>query len=237
MLSTIIFIGRAEGRFIPFEYNYYLALSIYNKLSIYQDEIKKLHQKNQPGIHTFSNIITDKVDFGNNGLEIKSGFLILRTIDNRIGSYLRLGVASDPYLKIVNAVYKVKSINDSQGKLNGRNRVNFKTLSPVLVRDFQNKKMFVNNPSLIEENLNMVTKWSLLNQFKLSKSVVDDVKIEIKNSHSKTVRVSSAPKKESITRAFDLAGTISGDPGALEVLYYRGFGSKTGLGLGCWEAI
>lgn len=236
MLSTIIFIERSEGRFIPFEYNYYLALSIYTKLKLYQDEVRKLHDKTQPGIHTFSNIISKKVNFGDNGLDIKNGFLILRSIDNRIGSYLRLGIASDPYLKIVDAAYKVKSINNSQGKLNGKHKVDFKTLSPVLVRDFQNKRIFVNDPSLVEENLNKVTKWTLLNQFNLNKDLIDGIHIEIKKSHSKTVRVSSTPKKESITRAFDLSGTIYGDPGALEVLYYRGLGSKTGLGLGCWEA-
>lgn len=237
MLSTVIFIERSEGRIIPFEYNYYLALSVYTKLDLFQQEIKKLHQKNQPGIHTFSNIITNKVEVGDNGLDIRNGFFILRSIDNRIGTYLRLGIASDPNLKIANTVYKVKSVNNSPGKLNGRSEVNFKTISPVLIRDFHNKKMFVTKPDLIEENLNLVTNWGLLNQFGLSKSSNGVIKIKITKSHSKTVRVSSSPKKESITRAFDLSGSISGDPGALEVLYHRGLGSKTGLGLGCWEAL
>jgi CRISPR-associated endoribonuclease Cas6 len=237
MLTSIVSIERSKGKIIPFEYNYYLSISVYSKLEIYQQEIKQLHQKNQPGIHTISNIISNGVKYSNEGLDVQKGFFILRSIDNKIGPYFRLGLSSDPYIKIVNTIYDVKSVRDSPGRLNGQEQVKFRTLSPVLVRDFYNRKLFVTDAEKVEENLNLITKWSLKNQFGISEGVSDNISIKIMEKHPKTVRVSSGPQKESRTRAFDLRGEIAGDPGVLEVLYHRGLGSKTGLGLGCWEVL
>ena len=237
MLTSIVFIERSDGKIIPFEYNYYLAISVYSKLNLYQEEIKTLHQKNQPGIHTISNIITHNARHGDTGLDIPEGFFILRSIDKRIGTYLRLGLSMDPYLRIVNTAYKVTSIKDSGGKLDGRGNVKFRTLSPVLVRNFHDRKMFVAKEDEVEENLNLVMKWTLKNQFGINENILDDLYIKVAETHPKTIRISSGPRKESMTRAYDLNGNISGDPGALEVLYHRGLGSKTGLGLGCWEAL
>ena len=237
MLTSIVSIERSDGKIIPFEYNYYLAVSVYSKLKLYQEEIKTLHKKDQPGIHTISNIISRDAKHSDNGLDIPKGFFILRSIDKRIGSYFRLGLSMDPHLRIANSVYTVKAVKDSIGKLDGRRNVKFRTLSPVLVRDFHNKKLFVAKADEVEENLNLVMKWTLKNQFSLSESILDDLYIKVTEAHSKTIRISSGPQKESITRAFDLTGNISGDPGALEVFYHRGLGSKTGLGLGCWEAL
>lgn len=237
MLTCIVSIERSDGKIIPFEYNYYLSMSVYSKLEIYQQEIKKLHQKNQQGIHTISNIISKDPKHGVNGLDIQKGFFILRSIDNRIGPYFRLGLSFDPHIRIVNTVYEVKSVKDSLGRLNGRGRVKFKTLSPVLVRDFGNRKLFVTDSDKVEQNLNLVTKWSLKNQFGISESVIEDISINLLEEHPRTVRVSSGIQKESKTRAFDLTGEIIGNPGILEVLYHRGLGSKTGLGLGCWETL
>ena len=89
----------------------------------------------------------------------------------------------------------------------------------------------------VEENLNLVMKWTLRNQFGISETVLEGLHINVSEAHSKTIRVSSGPQKQSTTRAFDLTGNISGEPGALEVIYNRGLGSKTSLGLGCWEAL
>jgi CRISPR-associated endoribonuclease Cas6 len=237
MHTSIVSIERTEGKIIPFEYNYYLSISVYSKLQTYQQEIKRLHQKSQPGIHTISNIISKVAKYGDGGLDIQSGFFILRSIDNKIGPYFRLGLSADPFIKIVNTIYEVKSVRDSPGKLNGQKQVRFRTLSPVLVRKFDNRKLFVTDAERVEENLNLVTKWSLKNQFGISESVVDDISIKVLEKHPKTVRISSGSQKESITRAFDIRGEMIGDPGILEVLYHRGLGSKTGLGLGCWEVI
>ncbi|QRF75592.1 CRISPR-associated endoribonuclease Cas6 [Thermoplasmatales archaeon] len=237
MLTSIISIERSDQNSIPFEYNYYLAISVYSKLKLYQEEIKTLHKWNQPGIHTISNIIARSASHRNNGLDISRGFFILRSIDKRMGSYFRLGLSIDPYLRIGSARYIVKSVTDSDGRLRGRGNVGFKTLSPVLIRNFQNKKMFVAKHGEIEENLNQVMKWTLKNQFGIAESNLSDLFIKVTEAHSKTIRISSGPAKESMTRGYDITGNISGDPGVLEVIYHRGLGSKTGLGLGCWEAI
>ncbi len=237
MLTSIVSIERFEGQVIPFDYNYYLAISVYSKLKFYQEEIKPLHQVNQPGIHTISNIISRNAKHHDKGLDISKGFFILRSIDKRIGTYLRLGISLDPNLRIANSLYTVKAVNESEGRLNGRSDVRFKTLSPVLVRNFENKKLFVDEVGKVENNLNLVMKWTLKNQFGLGENIVNDLRINVSKAAPKTIRISGRPANESITRAFDLSGNISGNPGVLEVIYHRGLGSKTGLGLGCWEAL
>lgn len=220
---------------IPFEYNYYLAISLYSKLRLYQEEIKKLHQKNQPGIYTFSNIITKGAKYGANGLDIQKGFFVLRSIDDNIESYLRLGLSVDPYLKIVESIFKVKTVTRTAGRLDNVDSANFRTLSPVLVRNFESKKLFVTEAEDVERNLNSVMKWVLKNQFGMDEDSVSSLGVSVSRPRPKSVRISSSPVKESITRAFEFSGRISGDSGVLQVLYHKGLGSKTGLGLGCWE--
>ena len=91
--------------------------------------------------------------------------------------------------------------------------------------------------SQIEENLNLVTKWLLLNEFNFSIEDVDNFNIEIKESKSRTVKVSSIDDPSSKLKAFELKGNISGDANIIKFIYHRGLGSKTGLGLGCWEVL
>ena len=80
MLNSLVSIERLKGEEIPFLYNYYLAISVYSKLDIYQQNIKKLHNKNQVGIHTISNIISRKTRLLENGLDIPEGFFIIRSM-------------------------------------------------------------------------------------------------------------------------------------------------------------
>jgi CRISPR-associated endoribonuclease Cas6 len=237
MLNSLVSIERLKGEEIPFLYNYYLAISVYSKLDIYQQNIKKLHNKNQVGIHTISNIISRKTRLLENGLDIPEGFFIIRSIDDDFENYVRLGLSLDPHLKIQNTIYKVKSVRPIEDKLDGKTEFNFKSLSPVLVRNFDDRKKFVMEESQIEENLNLVTKWLLLNEFNFSIEDVDNFNIEIKESKSRTVKVSSIDDPSSKLKAFELKGNISGDANIIKFIYHRGLGSKTGLGLGCWEVL
>ncbi|MGC8656966.1 MAG: CRISPR-associated endoribonuclease Cas6 [Thermoplasmata archaeon] len=233
MKSIILKIERREGVVIPFEYNYYLGISLYSKLQEYQKEVKPLHTREQLGIHTISNIITkNPIKYGDNGLEIDGGFVIFRSLDPKIITYLRLGLSIDPIIRIANVKYYVKSIHDLEPKLKNENIINFRTISPILVRNFDIKKKFVNRIEDIEKNLNLSTRWILEKEFGIKDP---NINIEIKSAKRKTVKISSAKAKESITTAFQVNGKMSGDPNILQILYYKGLGSKTSLALGCWE--
>jgi CRISPR-associated endoribonuclease Cas6 len=236
MKTVKIIIKRQNGKIIPYEYNYFIGISLYKKLLIYQENVRKLHTSSQIGLYTFSNIITTRgINYGDNGLDIPEGYLIFRSIDDKLISYLRLGIMEDPILKIKDVSYKVEAVKSVDNNIDiNRNVIEFKSLSPVLIRNFNDKKFYLTNEDQISTNLNLLTAYQLKNYFGITNS---DVTFEDIKAKKKTVRISSNGKKESITTGFNLRGKIMGTPEALSLLYYRGIGSKTSLGLGCWEAI
>ncbi|OWP55473.1 MAG: CRISPR-associated endoribonuclease Cas6 [Cuniculiplasma sp. C_DKE] len=237
MQSVLINLKRLEGNIIPYEYNYYLSIAIYSKLTYYQELVTKLHTKNQEGIHTFSNLISNNSKNAINGLDIEEAFVVLRSIDSSLIDYLRMGISLDSNLRVGDVKYRVISMKEDPVSPNWKKDIKFKSLSPVLVRDFKSKKKFVINGDEVGENLTNVSKWVLENIYKLDETKIEDLKIEIASTKSKTVRISNSKSKESITTAFQLEGSISGSPEAKSILYYKGLGSKTSMGLGCWRVI
>lgn len=233
MKSSLVHLDRVSGKIIPYEYNYFLAMALYSKLTEYQKNVRPLHDRLNFSVFTFSNIISAKPPTGINGLQIDNGFIVLRTLDDRITEFLRLGLAADPYVKIADTVYRVKAVSDAK-PVRFKGHTSFKTLSPVLVKDFDNRKRFVTDGSRLESNLNKVTNWFLENKLGVGNPSVE---IKVLSSHRKTARISSSAGKNSITTCFNLTGEISGKEEEISLLYYRGLGSKTGLGLGCWEVV
>jgi CRISPR-associated endoribonuclease Cas6 len=222
---------RIDGKIIPYEYNYYFAINFYEKLFLYNNLIRKIHDPESYSLHTFSNIISKKVNSGLNGLDIPEGFIIFRSLDSRLINYLRLGLSLNPVIKIINTKYIATKIYNWK-ELDDKNEFYFRTLSPVVVKDFNSGKLYVEDPIEVENNLLKVTLWQLENLFNIKNSELD---IKINNVKRKSVRISSKPNGISKTVGFELEGKIKGDPNALKVIYYRGLGSKTGLGLGMIE--
>lgn len=229
--STILTLKRVSGNVIPYEYNFYLALAFYSKLEAYSKDIRKLHERNSISIHTFSNIITTSAKSGLNGLSIDSGFVIFRSLDKRMESYLRLSISNDQFLRICDTTYMVKSIKSVPSPEWG-NTLEFRTLSPVIVREFDSRTRYVDSFDELRANLERNLHWVL--EKKLL-HVPDHLELEIKQGKRKTVRISSQNKKESITTGFNITGTLKTDRLTFNLLYHKGLGSKTGLGLGCFE--
>lgn len=229
--SLILNIKRVSGNVIPYEYNYYVALAFYTKLNRYNTEVRKLHDRDNISIHTFSNIISQSFKFGTNGISLDDGFIIFRSIDKRMESHLRLAIAEDPHLRICDATYLVRSIKNTE-KPKPKDSYKFRTLSPVVVRDFESRTKYVDSTEDLELNLRKSMTWVLENKLMHSPDKLD---IKIFNGKRKTVRISSQNKKEAITSGFNLTGSIEADPLTFELLYHKGLGSKTGLGLGCFE--
>lgn len=233
MKSIIIHLERKTGGVIPFDYNYYLAMNFYYKLEKYQKEIRKLHEPKTPSLYTFSNIITDDAKIGDNGISIERGFLVFRSTDKNLIDYLRLGMAMDNNIQIINSLYKVTRVKDIKDP-NFSTEVKFKTLSPAIIRNFDNRKMYVSRIEDVEKNLNMSMRWLLKNIYRVANI---DIGFKLTDIRMKTSRISSTAGKNSITKSFNLEGIITGHPSNIEILFYHGMGSKTGLGLGCWEVI
>lgn len=240
MESLLINIERTQGVIIPYEYNYYLSIAVYSKLKLYEREVKVLHASSQPGVHTISNIISEssvKTSHGLNGLDIAGGFFIFRSIDKLSISYLRLGISMDPTIRIGDVLYTVKNVKTPKTIEWDKEDVSFKSLSPVIVRNFAEQKLFVNEPEAVEDNLNQVSRWTLQKYYGFSEESLKNFRIVITRMRKKTVKTSNSKEKESITTGFELIGRITGPVEAMKTLYFKGLGSKTGLGLGCWEVL
>jgi CRISPR-associated endoribonuclease Cas6 len=234
MNSILINLRRVHGGTIPFAYNYHLAISLYSKLMGYQADVRKLHTSSQVSMHTFSNIISKRVIVKNDGLDIESGSIIFRTLDPRLETYLRLGLAEDPHLRILDTLYNVTSIHNTEEIRIDSSTLRFKSMSPVLVRDYEKEGHFISEGKDLEANLTKATQWLLNNKFLLNNP---KFVINIDKKLPKTVRVSSNSGEGFLTRAFNVTGFIEADAEALRIIYYRGLGAKTALGLGCIEVI
>ena len=227
-----------DGKIIPFEYNYFIGISIYKKLLNFQEDIIPLHSSSQIGIYTFSNIISTSIPgsklLSDNGLNIDKGYIIFRTLNEKLIDYLRLGILQDNKIRIKDTVFQVSHIEDIKPYDADAGQLKFKSLSPVLVRDYVRKKYYVTNGDNVAPNLKLVVEDQLSKFFGINGSSVNFSEL---NPRKKSIRISSNGKKESISTGFNLSGTITAQPDILKLLYYKGLGSKTSLGLGCWEVV
>jgi len=238
MKSIKLYINRINGKIIPFEYNYFIGISIYKKLLNFQEDIIPLHRGSQIGIYTFSNIISPHIQrselFADNGLNIDRGYIIFRTLNEKLINYLKLGILEDNKIIIKDTVFQISSIEDIKPHYIDAEEIKFKTLSPVIVRDYTRKNFYVNDEKNIATNLKLVIENQLSKFFGINKVNVNFSNLIPKK---KSIRISSNGKKESISTGFNLSGIIKAQPDILNLLYYKGLGSKTSLGLGCWEVV
>ena len=236
MMSVKLNIKRISGKIIPFEYNYFIGSAIYRKLLLYEHEVMPLHNISQIGVYTFSNIINPikKVSYGDNGIDIDSGYIIFRTLDDKIISYLRLAILEDPVLKIKDVDYRITRVETLDGVTFNSDTIKFKTLSPVLVRDFIRKNLYVSKENEVPGNLKLVLEHQMAQFFGITNPLftLDEIK-----THRKTIRISNNGKKESITTGFNISGVMKTTSEVANILYYKGLGSKTSLGLGCWKVM
>lgn len=237
MISIKINLNKIKGETIPFEYNYFLGISLYQKLLGYEKDIKKLHNLSQIGLYTFSNIISPKkINYNKEGLIIEKGYIIFRTLDDNLINYLRLGILENPDIRIGNnTIFKVTRIMNLTNNINfSSENLNFKTLSPILIRNFSKRNLYVDNEDDVSPNLKLVMENQIKRFFNINNCTIDFENLKI---HMKTIRISGSSKKESITKGFNISGSIKADPEVSKIVYYKGLGSKTSLGLGCWEVI
>ena len=238
MKSIKLSIRRVDGKIIPFGYNYFIGISIYKKLLNFQEDIIPLHTGAQVGIYTFSNIISPFIPsselFADNGLNIDKGYIIFRTLNEKLIDYLRLGILQDNKIRIKDTVYEVSRIENIKPYNSDVWELKFKSLSPILVRDYIRKGLYVNNEKNVASNLKLVIENQLSKFFGINGSSVNFTNL---THRKKSIRISSNGKKESISTGFEVSGTIIAQPDILKLLYYKGLGSKTSLGLGCWEVV
>jgi CRISPR-associated endoribonuclease Cas6 len=227
--SILLRVKNTDNSLLPYEHNYTLSIAIYNKLQYYQDSVRKLHTKEIQDIHTISTIIPQNPQYETAGINFQKGFFILRSNYDDIIDHLRLAISLDGTLKVGDLYLEVTGIKDTDEPSFDSGDINFRTLSPVLVRDQEDRKTFRTHTDDVPENLSLSMSWSFSS---FTSKSVEKPTLTITSLKRKTVRVS---KSGTILGAVVLRGSIQGDPDLLRFSYYKGLGSKTGLGLGCWE--
>lgn len=225
----LISIKNLNNALLSYEHNYTLAIAIYNKLEYYPNPIRKLHTKEFQDIHTISTIIPQEPDFKADGIGFQRGFFIVRSYYDDIIEYLRLAISLDGTLRVGDLDLEVTRIKETTAPNFQSGFVNFRTLSPVLVRDSEDRNTFRTHNDDVPDNLSRSMVWSYVS---LTSRSAESPEITITSLKRKTARVS---KSGTVLGAVVLRGSIKGDPDLLQFSYYKGIGSKTGLGLGCWE--
>lgn len=230
MKSVILKFKSPEKQVIPFEHNYYTGIALQQKYNqIMYSEKLNMHSRLQNN-YTISSIITKNGEIKDNGIYTNQFFIILRSLDDEFINKLKVAFSFYPEIRIGGTKFSIYEIKDTKIAL-FNNIVNFKSLSPVLIRYKDKLDNFVTQENEIEPNLKA---WMLNTYYKYTGKKFDiNFSIDIDKIKIKSVMVSSNKIK---LRALLLYGKFKmADPEMLRLLYYKGLGSKTGLGLGCWE--
>lgn len=229
MKSVLLKIKNVNGSLLPYEHNYTLSIAIYGKLQYYQEEIRKLHAKDVQDVHTISSIIPKEPGFNSSGIKFERGIVVVRSYYDDLIDHLRLALSLDGTIRVGPLDLEVTGIKDTFEPDFKKGTVNFRTLSPVLVRDHNDKKTFRTHLDDVPENLAESMVWAYSS---FTSEAAEKPAIRLSNLKRKTVRVS---KSGTVLGAVTLRGSIEANPDLLQFSYYKGLGSKTGLGLGCWE--
>ncbi|AAT42594.1 CRISPR-associated endoribonuclease Cas6 [Picrophilus oshimae] len=231
MKSAILKFRSENKQQIPFEHNYYLGIAIqkkYNQL-MYSEKIE-MHSGLQNN-YTISSIITKDAEIRDDGIYTKNFFIVLRSLEDEFINRLKVSFSSYPEIRIGNSVFSIVEIKDTK-RVDFSSDIYFKSLSPILIRYSKKLDNFVTQKNEIEPNLKA---WMINAYYKnTGRKPETNFSIDIDKVKVKSVIVS---KNRIKLRAPLIYGRFrSADPEMLEMFYYKGMGSKTGLGLGCWEA-
>ncbi|MCL5782723.1 MAG: CRISPR-associated endoribonuclease Cas6 [Candidatus Thermoplasmatota archaeon] len=215
---------------LHFQYNYDLGIAIYDKLMVYQDKVKPLHKKSQQGLHTLSSLIIKDHTISKDGFEFQTASLVVRSLDDMLIEFLKLGISMDQYLSLQKVKLRVTGTRITEEPNFNSGHTSFKSLSPILVRNFETKNKFIFEKEGLDENLVNGMLWAYNNY---NNKTEKDLHIHLSEAKRKTITVSNSGQQ---LFAWLLRGEIHGNPDVLKFAYYKGLGSKTALGLGCWEA-
>lgn len=166
----------------------------------------------------------------------RSWTFIVRSVNDDIIQTLRGSFALDPSINVGKATGRVTSIKD--GRLpDFDNTVKFKTLSPVMIK---NPKLADGDKKIIgpkTEGFEAVVCRKIEKSYEIATHDDSGEGVEIWiDDHSKTqVRVSH--DEDTLLPAWELEGHMRGKKEVLLHAYHGGIGSKTALGLGCWEVV
>lgn len=229
--SILLKIRNSNGLLLPYEHNYKLATAIYDKLRYYQESVRELHRKDFQDIHTISSIIPHNSQYHSTGIKFDKGLFVVRSYYDDVIDHLRLAISLDEKIRIGELELVITRIQDTLKPEFNKGKVNFKTISPVLVRDQADRKTFRTHLDDVPENLAHSMVWSYDS---ITSNQAGTPSVNITNLKRKTVRVSN---DGSTLAAVLLTGSIIGDSELLQFSYFKGLGSKTGLGLGCWEVL
>lgn len=230
---------KANNEFIvPFNYNYALSSLIYNKIAD-TELTNKLHQSQSFKFFTFSQLNIKNRRIVKEGIISKDG-----KVDFQVSSpneYLIKNLV-EGHLDDLTVNFKGKKLFVEKlellGGLEFKNQMNFKTISPIIVRikkEVDGKlKVWDLNPSeqRFYKNLekNLVKKY---NQFYNEEKKIEDIKISTSMMQVKGKRITiEKNNQKTYHRAFMMDLNLEGDLDLIKFGYDCGLGEKNSLGFG-----
>ncbi|KZX17003.1 CRISPR associated protein Cas6 [Methanobrevibacter cuticularis] len=227
--------------FIPFNYNHIISSIIYAKISDL-GLAKELHSSKTFKFFTFSQIYIKRrktIDTGIISTDGRISFQISSPNDNLIKSLV------NGYLENLEVNFKGKKLFVEKIELMPnpaiKNKMNFKTLSPIIVRikkeidgELKTRELTPADQKFYENlEKNLVRKY---NQFYDEEKKVEDININSEMKFIKRKRIAiEKHKAKTYHRAFIMDINIEGDLDLINFGYNCGIGEKNSLGFGMVE--
>ncbi|OFY44295.1 MAG: CRISPR-associated endoribonuclease Cas6 [Bacteroidetes bacterium GWF2_40_14] len=244
-----------KGSQLPINYQYELSSWIYKVLNegdpIFSEwlHFKGYKSKEKPfKLFTFSNLIIpfykisgDRIDILSNSVKLIISFLPDEAISPFITGLFkeRRAIIGDKFSQVVLEVSEIISLP----KIEIRERMTFKTISPLFVDEEDPIQGYPKHIAPNAENYSQLLHSNLLEKYRAfqNKEVADncpDTKIRIIGQPmSKLIEIKSGTPQMTKIRAYNFTFEITGSRELIEVGYYGGFGRLGSQGFGCVEGV
>ncbi len=218
---------------IPYDHQYHLASYIYNRLADVDPTYAEiLHQSKEPKPYTFSYLMVEKREVYEKGIISKDGkaYFFISSPDKKFLETLINGMFSSPRFKLgeyEGVITEVRVLKPPDFS----NSMEFKTLSPILVRKPVDSEKGLKAKDLYPSDLEFYTllKKNLTKRYRSFYGEDSEGNVEIEFLEFK-------PKRHRILNTFHrcVLGKfkIFGDKKLIQFGYEAGFGEKGSMGFG-----
>lgn len=242
-----------RGTLLPINYQYELSAWIYKVLNegdpIFSEwlHFKGYKSKEKPfKLFTFSNLIIPIYQISGNRINILSNsvkLIISFLPDEAISPFItglfkeRRAIIGDKFSQVAFEVSEIISLP----KIEIRERMTFKTLSPIFVDEEDPIQGYPKHIAPDAENYSQLIHSNLLEKYRAfnNREVVDnypETKIRIIGQpRSKLIEIKSGTPQMTKIRAYNFTFEITGSQELIEIGYYGGFGRLGSQGFGCVE--
>ncbi len=236
-MRVCVALGNSAGKEIPYDYHYLLSSAIYRWIKL-GDELlaTKLHYSKEIKPFTFSELLGKMVAVDDKYMRINSenvSLIFSSPIKEYVSAFVE-GCLQAAELRIGRLSFPVERVEILR-KPEIKNRMTFKTLSPVVVSTGIRKRDKVDKWYLYPTDknwyINIERNLRKKYEFLYGRTAEGTLRIKVLNFKPKKYTVKGP------VRASHLTFEASGNTDLIEIGYFAGFGERTAQGFGCVEVV